>query len=273
MKDLLTKTERYLQALVEENASRILGTPQAEKQLIHEIINEMGKQIRMDAQGNPTSPNIFSLIVPSEYAEDVRSNQSLLDQLANNITQAGKKAGVYFDGAITISVFPEKTLQDGEFAVRAIWKDGNLSETHPIDTQSIELHSNLLPPRAFLIVGGTQIYTLEEDTINIGRLYENDLVIDDPRVSRRHAQIRVVKGRHMLFDLGSSGGTYVNNLRITQVTLHPGDVLSLAGVPLVYGQDALSHIEETKEYIPPKDIDSGSTTTVGYKTTTDPHKK
>lgn len=273
MKDLLKKIEQYLQALVEENTSRILGSPQAESQLIKEIINEMGKQIRTDAQGNLTSPNIFSLIVPAEYAEDIRSNQSLLDQLANNLAVAGKSAGIYFDGTITISVFPEKSLKEGEFAVRAIWKDGNLSETHPIDAQSMELQSNFLPPRAFLIVGGTQIYTLEEDTINIGRLYENDLVIDDPRVSRKHAQIRVVKGRHMLFDLGSSGGTYVNNLRVTQITLHPGDVLSLAGVPLVYGQDALSHIEETKEYIPPANIETGSTTTLSYKTDTDPSKK
>lgn len=272
MKDLLTKIEQYLQALIEENTSRVLGSPHAEKQLIREIVNEMGNHIRIDAQGNPTSPNIFSLIVPAEYVEDIRSNQSLLDQLANNLALAGKSAGVYFDGAITISIFPEKTLQEGEFAIRAIWKGGNVSETHPMDAQSMGIQNSLLPPRAFLIVGGTQIYTLEEDTINIGRLYENDLVVDDPRVSRRHAQIRVVKGRHMLFDLGSSGGTYVNNLRVAQVTLHPGDVLSLAGVPLVYGQDALSNIEETKEYVPPENIDTGSTTRQSYSTDTESNK-
>lgn len=273
MKDLMNKIEHYLQALVEENTSRIFGSQQAEKQLIKEIVAEMVDQIRVDAEGNATAPNIFSLMVPAEYAEDVRSNHGLLDDLASNLTQAANSAGVYSDGAIMISIFPEKSLKEGKFVIRAIWKDGNLSETRPIETQAFELQHNLLPPRAFLIVGGTQIYTLEEDTINIGRLYENDLVVDDPRVSRRHAQIRVVKGRHMLFDLGSSGGTYVNNKRITQITLHPGDVLSLAGVPLVYGQDALSQIEETKEYIPPAHLDTGSTTTINYKTDHDTHKK
>ncbi|MEJ2757364.1 MAG: FHA domain-containing protein [Anaerolineales bacterium] len=273
MKDLLNKIELYLQNLVEENTNRIFGSLQAEKQLIKKIIAEMGNQIRVDSQGNITAPHIFSLIVPTEYAEDIRSNQGLLDNLAKNLALAGKSAGIYFDSAITISVFPEPSLKERQFDIRAIWKDGNLPETHPMDTQSFDLQTNLLPPRAFLIVGGTQIFTLEEDTVNIGRLYENDLVIDDQRVSRRHAQIRVVKGRHMLFDLESSGGSFVNDKRITQITLHPGDVLSLAGVPLVYGQDALSQIEETKEYTPPPDLNTDATSTIDLSTDTDPLKK
>lgn len=261
MKALLTKIELYLQSLIEDNTNRIFDSSKAEKQLIRKIITEMGNQIRTDPQGNLTSPNIFSLIVPAEYAEDIRSNQVLLDNLANNLAQAGMASGIYFEGAITISVFPEDKLEEDVFAVRAIWKDSKLSETHPVDTHSLDLQATLMPPKAFLIVGGTQIFTLEEDTINIGRQLENDLIIDDPRVSRKHAQIRVVKGRHMVFDLGSSGGTYVNNKRVNQITLHPGDVLSLAGVPLVYGQDALAQIDETKEYTPPENAKNGTSTT------------
>ena len=144
----------------------------------------------------------------------------------------------------------------------AIWKAENLTETHPFETLPASLLPSLQQPKAFLIVGGTQIYTLDEDIINIGRNLENDLVIDDPRVSRKHGQIRVVKGRHMLFDLGSSGGTFVNQKRIKQIALHPGDVLSLAGVPLVYGQDSQSQIDETKEYLPPNDVNSASTASI-----------
>jgi len=66
----------------------------------------------------------------------------------------------------------------------------------------------------------------------------------------------------MLFDLGSSGGTFVNQKRIKQIALHPGDVLSLAGVPLVYGQDSQSQIDETKEYLPPNDVNSASTASI-----------
>jgi len=62
-------------------------------------------------------------------------------------------------------------------------------------------------------------------------------VINDRRVSRQHAQIRAINGNFVLFDLNSSGGTFVNGDRINQRGLHPGDVISLAGVPLVYGQE------------------------------------
>jgi pSer/pThr/pTyr-binding forkhead associated (FHA) protein len=73
--------------------------------------------------------------------------------------------------------------------------------------------------------------------INIGRRVDNDLVIDDERISRVHAQLRAIKGRYVLFDLDSRGGTFVNDQRIHQSVLYPGDVISLAGVPLVFGQE------------------------------------
>jgi pSer/pThr/pTyr-binding forkhead associated (FHA) protein len=73
--------------------------------------------------------------------------------------------------------------------------------------------------------------------INIGRRPENHLMIDDPRVSRFHAQIRASKGSFILFDLNSTGGTSVNSQPVTQRMLSPGDVISLAGVPLIYSQD------------------------------------
>ena len=62
-------------------------------------------------------------------------------------------------------------------------------------------------------------------------------MIDDPRISRSHAQLRAIKGRFVIFDLNSTGGTFVNAQRTSQSVLYPGDVISLAGVPLVFGQD------------------------------------
>jgi pSer/pThr/pTyr-binding forkhead associated (FHA) protein len=41
----------------------------------------------------------------------------------------------------------------------------------------------------------------------------------------------------VLFDLNSNGGTFVNGQRTNQSVLHPGDVISLAGVSLIFGQD------------------------------------
>ena len=89
----------------------------------------------------------------------------------------------------------------------------------------------------FLIIEGVKVHPLNETVVNIGRRLENQLVIDDPRVSRNHAQLRAIKGRFVLFDLNSTGGTFVNGQRTSQTVLYPGDVISLAGVALIFGQD------------------------------------
>jgi len=97
--------------------------------------------------------------------------------------------------------------------------------------------NDAIPENAFLIIEGMKIHPLKESVINVGRKLENHVVIDDPRISRTHAQLRVIKGHFVLFDLSSTGGTYVNGRRTSQTVLYPGDVISLAGVTLVFGQD------------------------------------
>jgi hypothetical protein len=88
-----------------------------------------------------------------------------------------------------------------------------------------------------LIIGGTQYVPLTRPVINIGRRHDNHIVIDDVRVSRLHAQIRLRFGHYVLYDLGSSGGTYVNDHIISECILKPSDVISLSGVLLIYIED------------------------------------
>jgi pSer/pThr/pTyr-binding forkhead associated (FHA) protein len=97
--------------------------------------------------------------------------------------------------------------------------------------------NDAIPENAFLIIEGVKVHPLKEAVINIGRRLENHVVIDDPRISRNHAQLRAIKGRFVLFDLNSTGGTFVNGQRTSQTVLYPGDVISLAGVALIFGQD------------------------------------
>lgn len=65
----------------------------------------------------------------------------------------------------------------------------------------------------------------------IGRAYENDLRIEDSRVSRRHAEIlKLADGHFTLYDLDSKGGCYVNGVRVKEHRLQPGDVIVLGGI-------------------------------------------
>jgi pSer/pThr/pTyr-binding forkhead associated (FHA) protein len=107
-----------------------------------------------------------------------------------------------------------------------------------------------VPENAFLIVEGVKVFPLSTSVINIGRRLDNQLIIDDPRVSRNHAQLRSIKGRFVVFDLNSTGGTFVNGQRTSQSVLYPGDVISLSGVSLIFGQDNPPPRPDLKETAP-----------------------
>ena len=94
-----------------------------------------------------------------------------------------------------------------------------------------------LPPNAFFVIEGVRIFPLVKAIINIGRSLENDIVIDDLRVSRDHAQLRAVSGQFVLFDLNSSRGTFINGHRIVQAILYPHDTISLGDVLLTFNQE------------------------------------
>jgi pSer/pThr/pTyr-binding forkhead associated (FHA) protein len=59
-------------------------------------------------------------------------------------------------------------------------------------------------------------------------------VVDNLLVSRLHAQIRTINGKHILFDVDSNAGTKVNGQRIRQHALSPGDVIEIADYSLIY---------------------------------------
>jgi pSer/pThr/pTyr-binding forkhead associated (FHA) protein len=61
----------------------------------------------------------------------------------------------------------------------------------------------------------------------VGRHPACDVVVADPSVSRRHAQLTLRDGVWVLQDLASTNGTSVNGERVGRTTLHAGDVLEL----------------------------------------------
>lgn len=124
-----------------------------------------------------------------------------------------------------------------------------------------------IPENAFLIVEGVRTFQLMQAVVNIGRRLDNTLVVDDPRVSRNHAQLRAIKGRYVLFDLNSTGGTFVNGQRANQTVLYPGDVISLAGVSLIFGQDSPISKRDVSETAPRNDAGADRSTAVIPKST------
>ncbi|WP_349817001.1 ATP-binding cassette domain-containing protein [Frankia sp. Cppng1_Ct_nod] len=61
----------------------------------------------------------------------------------------------------------------------------------------------------------------------IGRAPECDVVLADPLVSRRHAELRRVGPQWRIVDLGSWNGTFVNGHRVSQATIEAGDIVGI----------------------------------------------
>ena len=81
---------------------------------------------------------------------------------------------------------------------------------------------------------GAHTIPLESTLLSVGRGLNNDVILEDARVSRHHAELRYKTRRFWVSDLGSTNGTFVNGERVTEQALRNGDTLSLGGLEMVF---------------------------------------
>ena len=104
-----------------------------------------------------------------------------------------------------------------------------------------QLISQLNPDSAMLIIhrgpNRGERFLLNSPDSSIGRSGENDVLLDDVTVSRKHANIRRAGERFELIDLGSLNGTYVNNNSIARATLNSGDEIQFGKFHMLFVQN------------------------------------
>ena len=235
----LDQLEAKIQKLVEDQLAGILPGLRLEDRVIQRLATAVKENIVQQKDDRAIAPNEFTLIVATDTSP-MWKEQSTIDALKNIITTAGRDVGLKFVTQPTIHITTDDTFSADEIKVVAAHKLEPVGDTKGMQTPTGNVESEEsenIPENAFLIVEGVKVHPLTESVVNIGRRLENQLVIDDPRVSRNHAQLRAIKGRFVLFDPNSTGGTFVNGQRTSQTVLYPGDVISLAGVALIFGQD------------------------------------
>ncbi len=85
-----------------------------------------------------------------------------------------------------------------------------------------------------------QAFDLNKPVVTIGREAGNDIVLEDPQVSRQHARLTLQGASYVIEDLGSTNGSFVNGRRVMAPTpLNPGDKLGLGDTVVLEVQGGL----------------------------------
>jgi hypothetical protein len=248
MKKPLDELEARLQSLIEGSVARLFPIANQQQDLAEHLVRAMRENIHEREDGSSLAPNRFSVAVHPAQAKILEKNPGLEEELSRNLHTAGREAGLEFllPPTLVFEADPELGLQ--ETRILAQFDLDAVGSTSAFDQQEAGQEMPLI--NAYLIVNGIQVHPLTGKVVNIGRSDSNHLVIKDQRVSRSHAQLRLVGNRYVIFDLDSTGGTFVNDQRINRMALYPGDVISLAGVPLIFGQETSGPSGETQEMTP-----------------------
>lgn len=252
MKTRLDQVETRLQAFL-ESAVNLFPWADRRGRLAHLITSALRDSLGPGFEDMDEAPNIFVIHLHPDTYLIIQDQPEFLASLANTLQAAAQEIGIQFISYPVISLIMDPSLPPDGVEI-TVNREGVTGQTAIINVDQPEPQASRdpRPANAFLILEEGKIFPLRIPVINIGRRPDNQLVINDPRVSRNHAQLRAARGCFIVFDLNSTGGTFVNNQRINQHVLKPGDVISLAGVPLIYGEDS------TPEATHP----SGSTTNI-----------
>jgi hypothetical protein len=247
MKTKLDQIEARLEALIESSVA-LFARGDAQHRLAHQLIAAAQENIVMDQDNRAIAPNIYTIFLHPDSLEYWQEHGRLLDSIGRSLTEAAREYDVYFHNEPILRLVPDASLPLEGIRVVATEQREAAGHTAAFAAVPTTPQQNTIPHNAFVIVEGSRIYPLNRMVINIGRRPDNHLVLSDPRVSRSHAQIRAIRGQYVIFDLNSTGGTLVNGRRINQCALKPGDVISLSGVPLIYGEDAPLGEDDSQEY-------------------------
>jgi hypothetical protein len=251
----LTQLEGNLRNLIEGEAGRD-GIPrklhrQLERRLIQAMKASVSRRIdQVDPHGwSQTAPDQYVLMLPRAQAELVLTHPTELDWLTRKLEDIAHKEGFVFAKSPLLRVVANP--QEVDLKIFTEFSQIGLGDSHTSRLGEMlgrfAHGSDGTVPLAFIIVNGLTTFPITEPVINIGRDPSNQLQLEDLRVSRLHAQVRFIQGRFVIFDLDSKGGTFVNGVPVTSQALKAGDVILLAGVPLVYGQETSYQGDYTQE--------------------------
>jgi hypothetical protein len=192
---------------------------------------ELDAEAKLMSRDKRLVPNEFTVGL-SQHDHDKLAPyaKTLNSELAAELRSHAREMGYVFSGPINIDFTLETQLPTGRFtvisqAVAGIEERGGRASDTMISRAQLVLEVN-----------GTR-HPLQPPGLVIGRGSEADLRINDPGISRMHAQIRVsVAGQTQqidIVDLGSTNGIIVNGQKVRQAILQEGTRIEIGSTRML----------------------------------------
>lgn len=252
---LLQRVEGFLERLFEAPAGR-LGAKVQPVQLAKRIERAMDTTKSFGDAG-VIVPNQYELhLHPADFSGFTSYRGALEDDLAHGVLTRARHERYHLVARPRVRLVEDSRVPRGEVRVAAAVVDreprdrvrqDRLGDAAPPTTDTIVFRapqesSPESARRAYLLVateGQPAVqFDLGGSLITVGRASDNDVIVDDPLVSRHHCQLKLQHGAYSLVDLGSRNGSAVNGQPVQEVALGPGDVIQIGNTTIEFGVHA-----------------------------------
>lgn len=251
MLEPLAKLESQLEKLFEGSLARLLREELSTATLASQLARTMVDGVRRDEAGNAYAPNEFALTLnPEDVAKVLEQAPGIQATLSTGLSEVARQCGYLMAQEPNITMASDPTLNRRELRVIS-WHSTDPLEFTKAMVREPAATGSKLPKGAFLILDDGSHFALDRPVINVGRRIDNQIILENEHVSRTHAQLRIRDARYVLFDLGSTSGTKVNGRKVKQHILRAGDVITIAGLRMVYGEDPGGPPDTATAYTPP----------------------
>ncbi|MBF6611789.1 MAG: FHA domain-containing protein [Chloroflexi bacterium] len=268
----LQRFEEFVERLMEGSFARLFRSPIQPAEIAKRLEREMEAHPTISV-GRTYVPNVYEVTLnPEDFAEFEPFRHSLEHNMAEFVSDLASERGYSLvsrprvtlqagEGTPRRGIEIDSQLSDqpaastitssagAPTARRSGGEEPQITRTHAMPQitrnrpQAGVAGSRPVaaPPLAYLqpqtgdMVG--RDFPVSKTLVSMGRGLDNDLVVDDPRVSRHHAQITFRHSHYLLRDLRSTNGTFVNNQPVEAVVLASGDIVSLGGFELTFVQE------------------------------------
>jgi hypothetical protein len=247
---VLRSLESKIAGLVEGTFSRAFRSEVRPVEIARKLAREMEEH---------ASQSVSRVYVPNEYAvylspEDRERFEAieheLSDELAGYLLEHARRERFALMSRPLVELRTDERLGLGEFGIQARLvhppeepaqapSQGDAGHTMVYSVaerlqEPLEERARRRDARALLVTDGRRL-VVGAGGATIGRSRECDVVLSDPNVSRRHAEVRPRGGGWTIADLGSTNGVAVNGARVERPqALKPGDRVEIGTTVLTF---------------------------------------